>query len=72
MSLISFGFIEKMCSSFVAIFITRFEKKKENKMNLTDNNLYLNNKEKNSSCNGYYCYKMDFNDNNIVYKYSCN
>ena len=46
--------------------------KEKTKMNLTDNNLYLNNKEKNSSCNGYYCYKMDFNDNNIVYKYSCN
>ena len=42
------------------------------KMNLTDDNLYLNKKEKNSSCNGYYYYKMDFNDKNIVHKYSCN
>ena len=41
-------------------------------MNLTDNNLYLNNKEKNASCNSYHCYKMNFNDNHIVYKYSCN
>ncbi len=52
--------------------ITTKTKKRKPKMNLTDNSLHLNNKEKNSSCNGYYYYKMDFNDKNIVHKYSCN